>query len=89
MLKDFLYYFTFMPKARLSSKYQITIPKAIRERLKLKKGSRVTLVAGEKAALLLPYPEKWTAYGWGLGKDVWKNIDPLEYIRQERASWGP
>ena len=23
----------------------------------------------------------------GLGKEIWQDIDPLEYIRKERASW--
>lgn len=23
----------------------------------------------------------------GLGKELWKNVDPDEYVRQERSSW--
>lgn len=23
----------------------------------------------------------------GLGKEIWKGIDPVEYVRQERDSW--
>ena len=76
-----------MPILTLSSKYQITVPKEIRKRLDLRQGSKVTVVAGEKGAILLPYPKKWTDYGWGLGKEIWAGIDPLEYIRQERQSW--
>lgn len=76
-----------MPTIKLSSKYQITIPRAVRERLELKRGSKITMVAGEKGAILLPYPQKWTDYAWGLGKEIWKGVDPLEYIRQERTSW--
>lgn len=24
---------------------------------------------------------------WGLGKEVWRGIDAVEYVRQERDSW--
>lgn len=32
-------------------------------------------------------PKTWMKMA-GLGKEIWKNIDAKEYVRQERASWG-
>ena len=52
-----------MIKTTVSQKYQVVIPKEIRE--------------------FESYSEKML----GLGQEMWKNIDPLEYIRQERSSW--
>ncbi|MBI3335699.1 MAG: AbrB/MazE/SpoVT family DNA-binding domain-containing protein [Candidatus Portnoybacteria bacterium] len=76
-----------MPQSKISSKYQLVLPKEVRKKLGLSKGSRLSFYATKRWAILLPYPEDWTEHGWGLGKRVWKGIDPLEYIRQERVSW--
>lgn len=32
-------------------------------------------------------PKTWMKMA-GLGKEIWKNIDAKEYVRQERDSWG-
>jgi hypothetical protein len=32
-------------------------------------------------------PKTWMEMA-GLGKEIWKNVDAQEYVRQERANWG-
>ena len=32
-------------------------------------------------------PKTWMKMA-GLGKEIWKNIDAKEYVRQERDGWG-
>lgn len=76
-----------MTKAKVSSKYQIVIPKKIREKTNIKKGDVVKIIPMKDGVYITTEPENWTEYGRGLGKEIWKDIDPLEYIRKERESW--
>lgn len=76
-----------MAKAKVSSKYQIVIPKQAREKAGIDQGDQIEVIAMEDGVYLAPQPENWTDYGKGLGKEVWEDIDPLDYIRKERNSW--
>lgn len=76
-----------MPETTISSKYQVVIPKEVRHKLNIKKGQRLQVYPLGDSIVLTPKPESYTAKMLGLGKDIWKGIDPLEYIRQERAGW--
>lgn len=76
-----------MKTTLVSDKYQVVIPKEIREKLAIKRGQKlVTYVSG---AYLIMHAQttNYTKKLSGLGKDLWKNIDPIEYIRQERMQW--
>lgn len=77
-----------MPTSKLSKKYQITVPKEIREKLGLKKGSKVSIKKkGENKAVLEPTESLVEKYK-GLGKDTWKKLGGTEqYLKQERNSW--
>ncbi len=72
---------------RLSSKRQISIPKAICEKLGVDRGQELILEEEGGRIILQPKPKNYARALRGLGKRFWKNIDPLEYIRQERARW--
>ena len=78
-----------METAKLSQKYQIVVPKEVRERLRLHAGSRVEIYSiDEDSALLTKRPAASTQVMKGLGKDVWKRAGGASrYIKQERASW--
>lgn len=76
-----------MSKAKVSSKYQIVIPKEAREKAGINQGDKVEVISTEHGIYLSPQPKSWTDYGKGLGKEVWKEIDPLNYIKEERRSW--
>ncbi len=43
-----------MPEVTVSSKYQIVIPREVRESLKIKPGQKLGVVAGEFSISLLP-----------------------------------
>ena len=45
-----------MPKVRLSSKFQIVIPREVRERLNLKAGEQIVMI--EKAGVIHLVPQK-------------------------------
>jgi AbrB family looped-hinge helix DNA binding protein len=74
-------------KAKLSSKNQIVIPRAVRQALGLKPGDEVLIEGLGGRAILFKKPRSHTAYLAGLEKDVWKGVDPLEYVKEARHGW--
>ncbi|MDZ4221468.1 MAG: AbrB/MazE/SpoVT family DNA-binding domain-containing protein [Patescibacteria group bacterium] len=81
-----------MANTILSSKHQIVIPKAIRERMKLKAGMGVTLYPlDDNRAVLVKQPKSYVEALSGLGKEVWESLGGTEkYIkemREDRDLW--
>ncbi len=78
-----------MTTATLSSKNQIVIPKAVRQRMKLKAGMPVMLYPLDaERAMLVKKPKNAVAALRGLGKEVWQSLGGADrYITQERSSW--
>lgn len=77
-----------MATSKLSKKYQITIPKKVREKLGLKKGSKVSIKEkGGGQAVLEPVDSLTEKYK-GLGKEAWNKLGGADnYLNQERISW--
>ncbi len=75
----------------VSSQYQITIPKQLREELAIKPGQKLLAWvqdwAKSKAIALVPKPKSLADYTLGLGKEIWDKVDIDEYIQKERDSW--
>ncbi len=78
-----------MNKTTLSKKYQVVVPKAVREQMKLRVGEQVSLYGIDAhRAVLVRHPKDYVAALEGLGKEVWEALGGAEkYIRGERASW--
>ncbi len=79
-----------MPLTKVSHKFQVVIPKNIRELLGISKGD--TLQVYEKDDEIVMKKVKSTEPLSlkdlkGLGKEIWKNVDVEEYIKKERESW--
>ena len=72
---------------RLSSKRQIAIPRALCEKVGLRLGQELTIQEAHGRLILWPKPKSYSKALEGLGREIWEGIDPLEYIRKERASW--
>lgn len=73
---------------KLSARNQMVLPKAAREALGVAPGSRVVVVVEEQSVRLLPEPENWTEYIYGLGADVWESLGGGEhFLEEERAAW--
>jgi len=49
----------------------------------------IKTTVSQKYQVVIPkeIPRSYSEKMLGLGQEIWKNIDPLEYIRQERSSW--
>jgi len=75
--------------AKLTSKFQITIPAAIRHRLGLTAGDVVYLTEEEGRVVLRSARGGWTESTRGLGAEVWRAEGGGEgAIETERSSWG-
>lgn len=73
---------------KLSKRNQMVLPKVAREALGVKPGGRVLIIVEDQRVRLLPEPEDWTDYIYGLGEDVWAALGGGErFLREERASW--
>jgi AbrB family looped-hinge helix DNA binding protein len=71
--------------ARLSTKYQVVIPKAVREALDLEPRDQLLFLVDGDTVILRPKPGNFVEAMRGLHQDLWP--DPDEWLEQERASW--
>ena len=78
-----------MPAAvvKLNAKYQITIPKSVREKLKVKAGDRLLLDVQDGVMVLIPEPKRYADYLQGLHGEIWKGVDVKKYLNREREAW--
>ncbi len=73
---------------KLSKRNQMVLPKAARQALGVDPGGRVLVIVQDQRVRLLPEPENWTDYVYGLGKDMWAALGGGErFLQEERASW--
>lgn len=76
-----------MKTTLVSDKYQVVIPKEIREKLAIKRGQKLVAHVLDSYLVMHVQTSNYTKKLKGLGKSLWKNIDPIEYIRKEREQW--
>lgn len=74
--------------ARLTKRYQITLPSEVRLRLGLRAGDLVYFVVDGDQVALRGVPEGWTARARGLGADLWrKEGGGAAALDREQGSW--
>jgi len=73
-------------RVRLTSKGQLVIPKALREKYKLKEGSLLRLIAEDERMVLMPETGVPFTSLRGLMKNEWKKHDVNELIEQAKRS---
>lgn len=73
----------------LSQKYQVVIPKRVREQMHLNIGSQVMVQPiDSNTAMIIKRPSSLTDALSGLGQDMWQQLGGAdEYMKKERASW--
>ncbi len=77
-----------MTVVKLSRRNQMVLPKDAREALGVKPGGRLLVIVEEGSVRLLPAPEKWSEFIYGLGAEVWRELGGGEaFLAQERTSW--
>ncbi len=79
-----------MPLTKVSHKFQVVIPKEVRELLGITKGDTLE-VYGKNNELVMKKSEIEKPLSLrnlkGLGKEIWIDIDIEDYIKKERESW--
>lgn len=72
---------------KVSSRYQIAVPKEARGLLGIEKGDRLLVEVREGMLILIPEPKDYVTHLAGLHHHVWEGIDTDEYLRREREAW--
>jgi len=71
--------------ARVSSKYQVVIPKSVREVLDLQPQDTLLFLLDGDTIVLRLQPANFTKALRGLHKEIWP--DPDTWLEKERSSW--
>jgi len=70
---------------KVREKWQITIPQAVRERIEaLRMGGEVKVWAEGNRIVVQPIVENWVERLGGLGKEIWRKVDAVDYVRNLR-----
>lgn len=72
---------------RLGKRYQVVLPKKIRQRLNLREGDVLLVEVTRRGILLVPKPQNYASHLSGLHREVWQDVDVDEYLREERKTW--
>ena len=79
-----------MPLTKVSHKFQVVIPKEIRELLSISKGDILEVYGKNNEVImkkLMPLKSISLKDLKGLGKELWEDTDVEDYIKKERDSW--
>ena len=71
--------------AQVSSKYQIVIPKVVREMLRLQPQDALLFVIDGDTVIVRPRPASMTTALRGLHGELWS--DPDQWLEEERSTW--
>lgn len=71
--------------AKISSKYQIVIPKPVRELLQIRPQDTLLFLLDGDTVVLRPQPASFTEATRGLHKELWP--DPDAWLEEERSTW--
>jgi AbrB family looped-hinge helix DNA binding protein len=71
---------------RIGPKYQIVIPRAVRESLQLRPDDTLLFLVSGDSVILRNRPASFTEAMRGLHKEIWP-VDPADWLEKERAAW--
>lgn len=74
----------------VSDKYQVVLPKAIREALGIIRGQKIRWISLSDSQVIVEPAIKKTNHTQrlrGLGKGLWSTEDPQKYINKLRQEW--
>ena len=75
-----------MPRIKVDKRYQVVIPKEIREALNLKPGDYMEVKIVDRAVVMVPQAS-YTSRLFRKCREVWQGEDAVAYVRRERDSW--
>jgi len=71
--------------ARVSAKYQVVIPKAVREALHIRPQDNLLFLVDGDTVIIRPKPDNFTKALAGLHQHLWP--EPEAWLAEERDSW--
>jgi AbrB family looped-hinge helix DNA binding protein len=72
---------------KVSSRYQVVVPRIARERLNIQSGDRLLVDVQDGVLILIPQPQDDVAHLAGLHKEIWAGVDTTAYLGEEREAW--
>jgi len=72
---------------KVSSRYQIAVPRIAREHLKIEKGDRLLVDVQDGLLVLVPCPQDYADRLAGLHREIWSGVDTDAYLHEEREAW--
>ena len=72
---------------KVSKRYQISLPSAVRKRLGIKQGDRLLVEVKGEMIILLREPRDYVDHLSGLHEEIWRDVDVDEYLEGERTAW--
>jgi AbrB family looped-hinge helix DNA binding protein len=72
---------------KVSSRFQIAIPSAVRKKLDIQAGDRLLVDVQDDVIVLVPKPSDYTEQMTGLYKEIWEKQDSDRYLNDERETW--
>jgi AbrB family looped-hinge helix DNA binding protein len=77
-----------MSVAKIGKRGTLIIPAEIRKKIGLKEGDDVLIEVDEKGTIhMLKRPLNFSQALQNLHAQIWENVDPVQYVKEERASW--
>ena len=73
--------------ARVSSRYQIVLPREVRDALGIKSGDELLFIIRNGEIVLRSHPASFAQALRGLHKNIWANVDVEDWLARERGSW--
>lgn len=75
-----------MTRVKVSQKFQIAVPAAVRRKLGIKAGDTLIVDARDDHMVIMREPEQWERKLWGFHAEVWEGVDAVDYVRRERGA---
>lgn len=76
-----------MESVKVSTKYQVVIPREARRELDIHEGDELLVEVKGTLMMIMKRPASYTEFTRGLGSSVWEGVDIDKYVRGERESW--
>lgn len=73
-------------KTKIGERYQVVVPKEIREAFNLKPGDYLEVKIVDGAVVMIPQTS-YTSRFFGKHQEVWQGEDAVAYVRRERELW--
>lgn len=66
----------------------MVLPASVRRKLNIVEGDEMLIEIDERGILhMMKKPKDFAAALRNLHKNIWKGVDPVQYVREERSSW--